>query len=379
MKRNSGSHVTIEPVEWKPSSALQVPVLEDPDEHAVRRADREQVEHDRRQRDRRASGTSTSSSRNATRSTNANDERRALRQRVTEVVLVAVSPVTAASTPGTRSSVAGITVRRSVRSAANERRVVAVPASGTSMRTTVVAALRASCESARARCRGECDAVRARAIGRAYRGRLTSVRGRRPPRARRTGEGLLDRVVGRARSAGSTGTIVDARIGACACRMPAGPRRRAARPRRHSPCAGSGARAAATSAPDPRVAALALHPAQQRLPVAEADEHGRLRRASRSERGSDAPRRAPVDAVAEPAEQRGSTVSDPTIATSTTSIAPSPSETKSFDPDSIIPAHRDRRTVRPDTSTARPDVAAARAAPRASARPRRRSSRSRLR
>ena len=37
--------------------ALQVALLEDPDEHAVRRADREQVEDDRLDRDRRSTGT----------------------------------------------------------------------------------------------------------------------------------------------------------------------------------------------------------------------------------------------------------------------------------------------------------------------------------
>ncbi len=55
----------------------------------------------------------------------------------------------------------------------------------------------------------------------------------------------------------------------------------------------------------------------------------------------------------------GSTVIEPTIATSTTIIVPRPSEVKIFEPENIIPAAA-VMTVRPETSTARPEVAAAR-------------------
>ena len=55
----------------------------------------------------------------------------------------------------------------------------------------------------------------------------------------------------------------------------------------------------------------------------------------------------------------GSTVSEPTIAVNTTSIAPKPSEVKTFEPVSNMPAIA-ISTVNPDTSTALPEVAAAR-------------------
>ena len=74
----------------------------------------------------------------------------------------------------------------------------------------------------------------------------------------------------------------------------------------------------------------------------------------------------------------GSTVSDPTIAMSTTRIAPKPIETKSPEPESVMPAQA-TATVRPETSTARPEVAAAACSASRGSRPRARSSRSRRR
>ena len=71
----------------------------------------------------------------------------------------------------------------------------------------------------------------------------------------------------------------------------------------------------------------------------------------------------------------GSTVSDPTIAANTTSIAPTPIDVKIFEPESSIPAIA-IRTVPPEMSTAWPDVAAARWS--ASSWPAVRSSRSRF-
>ena len=55
----------------------------------------------------------------------------------------------------------------------------------------------------------------------------------------------------------------------------------------------------------------------------------------------------------------GSTVSEPTIAAKTTSIAPTPIDVKIFEPESSIPAIA-ISTVPPEMSTAWPDVAAAR-------------------
>jgi hypothetical protein len=49
--RKSGSQEVMPPTDWKCSSDLQVPVLEDEHEHAVRGGDREQVEHDGLERD----------------------------------------------------------------------------------------------------------------------------------------------------------------------------------------------------------------------------------------------------------------------------------------------------------------------------------------
>ena len=59
------------------------------------------------------------------------------------------------------------------------------------------------------------------------------------------------------------------------------------------------------------------------------------------------------------ASSAGSTVSEPTIAAKTTSIAPIPIDVKIFEPESSIPAIA-ISTVPPEMSTAWPDVAAAR-------------------
>ena len=72
----------------------------------------------------------------------------------------------------------------------------------------------------------------------------------------------------------------------------------------------------------------------------------------------------------------GRTVSDPTIALATTSIALIPIEVKIFEPDNSIPAMA-MSTVTPETRTALPEVAPARTTA-SSPCPRRRSSRSRL-
>ena len=72
----------------------------------------------------------------------------------------------------------------------------------------------------------------------------------------------------------------------------------------------------------------------------------------------------------------GSTVSEPIIATKTTSIVPTEKDMKVLSPEKNMPAIA-IRTVKPETSTARPEVAAAASSAARSPRPARRSSRSR--
>ena len=72
----------------------------------------------------------------------------------------------------------------------------------------------------------------------------------------------------------------------------------------------------------------------------------------------------------------GSTVSEPSIATATTSIAPTEKDMNVLSPERNMPAIA-IRTVMPETSTARPEVAAAAASAALSLRPALRSSRSR--
>ena len=72
----------------------------------------------------------------------------------------------------------------------------------------------------------------------------------------------------------------------------------------------------------------------------------------------------------------GSTVREPTIATPTTIIAPSPIPMNSLSPERNMPAIA-VITVSPETSTARPDVAAARSSAVCGSYPFARSSRSR--
>ena len=72
----------------------------------------------------------------------------------------------------------------------------------------------------------------------------------------------------------------------------------------------------------------------------------------------------------------GSTVSEPSIATPTTTIVPVAIEAKPLSPVKYMPAMA-AITVKPETSTARPDVAAAAASAASGSRPALRSSRSR--
>ena len=72
----------------------------------------------------------------------------------------------------------------------------------------------------------------------------------------------------------------------------------------------------------------------------------------------------------------GSTVSEPSIATATTSIVPTEKDMNVLSPERNMPAIA-ISTVMPETSTARPEVAAAAARAAASLRPAARSSRSR--
>ena len=67
---------------------------------------------------------------------------------------------------------------------------------------------------------------------------------------------------------------------------------------------------------------------------------------------------AAVDAVPDPESTAGSTVSDPSIATATTTIVPVANEVKTDESARYMPAMA-VMTVRPDTSTACPEVAAA--------------------
>ena len=74
----------------------------------------------------------------------------------------------------------------------------------------------------------------------------------------------------------------------------------------------------------------------------------------------------------------GSTVSEPSIATATTSIVPTANDMNVLSPERNIPAIA-MITVMPEISTARPDVAAATSRAASGCRPAARSSRSRLR
>jgi hypothetical protein len=85
-----------------------------------------------------------------------------------------------------------------------------------------------------------------------------------------------------------------------------------------------------------------------------------------------------LDAVAELRQQRGSTVSDPSMAMPTTIIVPMPKPRYALSPENTIPAMA-MITVTPEISTERPEVAAAASSAARWPLPAARSSRSRLR
>ena len=110
-------------------------------------------------------------------------------------------------------------------------------------------------------------------------------------------------------------------------------------------------------------------------PVSGGPEAGLARRAAPAAENRDP---ALLHSVSEPAEHRGSTVSDANIAIATTRIVPLANEMNVLSPLMNMPAIA-TITVTPEIRTARPDVAAAASSAAVSLRPAARSSRSRLR
>ena len=321
-------------------AALAAALLEDEHEHAVGGADRQQVEHDRLDRDdERAERESRS--RNARPSTNANTSGALRLDQVDGVLGDGGVAVTTASTPRTWPTVAGTRSSRIVASAAMDVSSVPLPAIGivtwaevlsvaisTSVASIAVFVRRPWLEAARSRC--------------ATSGLVTSS--------------ALTTTVAAAFSPGNASVmrsyVLIAGVSFGSSSMPA-----------LAVCMPSAGRASATSRP-PETTRRNSGRLSTRSSTA-VHRRASSRWAMRLPRNGMRPllmRSPSLESIA------GRTVSEPIIAMATTRIVPIAIEAKPLSPVMNMPAMA-AMTVKPETSTARPEVAAAASSAASGSRP----------
>ena len=342
---------------------LQVAVLEDPDEHAVRGRDGQKVQHDRRQRHRRPTGTSRAGAGTRAR---ARTRRRAGSARFIVWLKSCV--------PG---GLAGDGVRRAGDLPDRRRDDVACAGSRAPRPTPC----RRRCLRAEPRCGRPCasGSRTARSAGTSGRWRAPAARTRRSPAAPAASctFGALTTTCAGVCAPGNSfwiamyvftiGMLRGRSVKLEQLRVDAAHRQRQHDEERHgrarprSPDAAAPERASPAQTRDS--GAVALEPAAG-TSAARAGARATRAAAGRGGEPGGRPRRVTATmprSTRSPSlpSSAGSTVSEPTIAANTTSIAPIPIDVKIFEPASSIPAIA-ISTVPPEMSTAWPDVAAAR-------------------